>query len=153
MRNALRKAPVVAATETVFVATQEVFREEPALTTPPFNRLLEWLDNGVESHGEMYLEMRRRLVSYFDRRNRDTADDLADETLNRIARTLENDGAIATMSTESLEPEESIEIQEQRLACLERCLEELGPHALHGAWRRTVAPPPSPLPATQLTMR
>jgi DNA-directed RNA polymerase specialized sigma24 family protein len=150
----------------VFVATQDVFREEPALTTPAFNRLLERLDNGVDSHGETYLEMRRRLVSYFDRRNRQTADDLADETLNRIARTLDKDGAIATTpparycytvarfvllenfrrehkqlslddkswsgnvartSTESLEPEESIEIQEQRLACLERCLEELNP--------------------------
>jgi RNA polymerase sigma factor (sigma-70 family) len=40
--------------------------------------------------------MRRRLVSYFDRRNRLSADELADETLNRIAWTLEKDGRIAT---------------------------------------------------------
>ena len=40
--------------------------------------------------------MRRRLTSYFDRRDRPFADDLADETLNRIGRTLEHDGAIAT---------------------------------------------------------
>jgi DNA-directed RNA polymerase specialized sigma24 family protein len=58
--------------------------------------LLAWLDDGTESHGERYLEMRRRLVSYFDRRNRPAADELADETLNRVARTLEHDGAIAT---------------------------------------------------------
>jgi DNA-directed RNA polymerase specialized sigma24 family protein len=38
--------------------------------------------------------MRRRLVSYFDRRNRLSADELADETLNRIARTLEQSGII-----------------------------------------------------------
>jgi DNA-directed RNA polymerase specialized sigma24 family protein len=58
--------------------------------------LLEWLDDGVDSHGDRYLEMRRRLVSYFDRRNRPNADELADETLNRISRTLEQTGAIAT---------------------------------------------------------
>ena len=58
--------------------------------------MLEWLDDGVESDGETYLEMRRRLVQYFDRRNRLSADDLADEALNRIARTLEKDGSIAT---------------------------------------------------------
>jgi hypothetical protein len=79
----------------VYVVAQDVFREEPALTEVAFGRLLEWLDNGVDSDGATYLEMRRRLVSYFDRRNRRTADDLADETLNRIRRTLEKDGAIA----------------------------------------------------------
>jgi hypothetical protein len=57
--------------------------------------LLEWLDDGVGSEGERYLEMRRRLVSYFDRRNRPSADDLAGETLSRIGRTLEKDGAIS----------------------------------------------------------
>ena len=40
--------------------------------------------------------MRRRLVSHLDRRNRPFADELADETFNRIGRTLETDGAIAT---------------------------------------------------------
>jgi DNA-directed RNA polymerase specialized sigma24 family protein len=79
----------------VHVATQEVFREAPTLTKLAFNRLLEWLDDGVDSHGQTYLEMRRRLVSYFDRRNRPSADELADETLNRIGRTLEKTGAIA----------------------------------------------------------
>ena len=57
--------------------------------------LLAWLDDGVESHGERYLEVRRRVVEYFDRRNRSSAEDLADETLNRIGRTLETDGSIA----------------------------------------------------------
>jgi DNA-directed RNA polymerase specialized sigma24 family protein len=71
-------------------------REERGLTQVAFNRLLEWLDDGVGSHGEAYLEMRQRLVSYFDRRDRLSADELADETLNRIGRTLEKDGAIAT---------------------------------------------------------
>jgi DNA-directed RNA polymerase specialized sigma24 family protein len=74
---------------------RHVFREEPVLTQIAFRRLLEWLDDGVDSHGERYLEMRHRLVAYFDRRNRPAADDLTDETFNRIARTLEQTGAIA----------------------------------------------------------
>jgi DNA-directed RNA polymerase specialized sigma24 family protein len=56
--------------------------------------LLEWLDDGSDSQGEAYLEMRQRLVSYFDRRNRPSPDELADETLNRVARTLEESRTI-----------------------------------------------------------
>jgi DNA-directed RNA polymerase specialized sigma24 family protein len=132
-----------------------------------FDRLLEWLDDGVDSHGDTYLEMRRQLVSYFEQRNRPMADDLADETLNRIAKTLEKDGAIRTrpparycytvakfvlledvrrghahlhllhirmkssqasqIGATMREPEETREIQEQRLECLERCLQQLTP--------------------------
>lgn len=151
--------------------SQNVRHEDPALTTPAFARLLEWLDDGVDSDGERYLEMRRRLAAYFGRRTRPRAEDLADETLDRIARTLQKDGAIAitppakycytvarfvlledvrrehkhrcldetswsrhlvTTSARSIEPEESVEIQEQRLECLERRLQELSPeqHAL-----------------------
>jgi DNA-directed RNA polymerase specialized sigma24 family protein len=77
------------------VLTQEAFREEPIFTKLAFNLLLEWLDEGLDSHGERYLEMRRRLVAYFDRRNRANGDELADETLNRIGRTLEQSGEIA----------------------------------------------------------
>jgi DNA-directed RNA polymerase specialized sigma24 family protein len=80
----------------VDVLTERAFREAPELSQYVFDRLLEWLDDGTESHGERYLEMRRRLVSYFDRRNRPAADELADETLNRVARTLEQGGVIAT---------------------------------------------------------
>jgi len=80
----------------LYVLTQEVLREEPTITQIAFSRLLAWLDDGVPSDGERYLEMRRRLVTYFDRRNRPAAEELADETLNRIAKTLEQTGAIAT---------------------------------------------------------
>ena len=75
---------------------QEAPRKEFILTSLVFDRLLQWLDDGVDSRGERYLEMRRRLVSYFDRRQRRAADDLADETLSRIARTLQEDGVIET---------------------------------------------------------
>ena len=63
-------------------------------SSTPFSRLLQWLDDGVESNGERYLEIRRRLVDYFDRRNRPTAELLADETLDRVSRTLEDSGRI-----------------------------------------------------------
>jgi DNA-directed RNA polymerase specialized sigma24 family protein len=75
--------------------SSDALADEQGLTHLAFTRLLEWLDDGVESHGRSYLEMRRRLTSYFDRRGRRSADDLADETLNRIGKTLEHDGAIA----------------------------------------------------------
>jgi DNA-directed RNA polymerase specialized sigma24 family protein len=42
--------------------------------------------------------MRRRLARYFDRRNCPSPDDLADETLNRVARKLEEKGEIVGAS-------------------------------------------------------
>jgi DNA-directed RNA polymerase specialized sigma24 family protein len=77
------------------VAPPESARQDQGLTTVNFGRLLEWLDDGVDSRGESYLEMRQRLVWYFDRRDRPNPEELADETLNRIARTLEESGTIA----------------------------------------------------------
>jgi DNA-directed RNA polymerase specialized sigma24 family protein len=107
--------------------------------------------------------MRRRLVAYFDRRNRPNADDLADETLSRIGRTLEQDGHIDTTpparycyvvakfvlledfrrdkrhtrleavwqidrarATAVVEADQAV-AREQRLDCLDRCLDELRP--------------------------
>jgi DNA-directed RNA polymerase specialized sigma24 family protein len=145
------------------VLIPEVVREERVLTEIGFTRLLEWMDEGVDSHGETYLEMRRRLVSYFDRRNRPFADELADETLTRIGRTLEQDQTIAVtpparycyvvarfvlledirrgrryipveearaadgVAVHSGGVGEAGSIYEQRLACLDRCLDKLTP--------------------------
>jgi DNA-directed RNA polymerase specialized sigma24 family protein len=131
-----------------------------------FKRLLEWLDDGVDSQGERYLEMRLRLVAYFDRRNAPAAEDLADETFNRISRTLEQEGAIATRpparycyviarfvllenfrrerkyvhldewrttgagratTLKLVESGEVVVAREQRLDCLDRCLDALKP--------------------------
>jgi DNA-directed RNA polymerase specialized sigma24 family protein len=148
----------------LYVLTEEVLREEPAITQLAFTRLLAWLDDGVQSNGERYLEMRRRLVSYFDRRNRPAAEELADETLNRIGRTLEQTGAIATKpparycyvvakfvlledvrrerrhvpldetwhadvnrKAVGVGSDSGIKLREQRLDCLDRCLQELKP--------------------------
>lgn len=64
------------------------------LAPEAFQRLLEWLDRGQESAGHRYLEMRDRLVAYFDRKNCVAPDELADETLDRVARRLAEEGAI-----------------------------------------------------------
>jgi DNA-directed RNA polymerase specialized sigma24 family protein len=59
-----------------------------APTEGAFRKLLDWLDQGAASDGESYLEIHRRLVRYFDRRGCVVPHDLADETLNRVARRL-----------------------------------------------------------------
>lgn len=57
-----------------------------------FRRLLAWLDQGVNTNGQSYLAIRERLLGYFDRKNCLHADELADETLNRVARRLDEEG-------------------------------------------------------------
>lgn len=76
------------------------------ITSSAFSRLLNWLSEGKSSEkdsnknfgndveGHNYLQMRERLVSYFDRKNCLMPDELADETLNRVARRLEEAGEI-----------------------------------------------------------
>lgn len=73
----------------VLTQEQAIDPQDPDVSVSAFARLLEWLDAGAESHGERYLQMRRRLVVYFERRNRPAPDMLADETFDRIARTLD----------------------------------------------------------------
>jgi RNA polymerase sigma factor (sigma-70 family) len=67
-------------------------------TPESFSGFLAWLDDGTETDGESYLRMRGRLVAYFDRRNCTNPDELADETLNRAARRLAEEGRIETES-------------------------------------------------------
>ena len=67
-------------------------KKDWAQTASAFHRFLTWLDEGVDSHGEKYLEMRRRLVSYFSRKRCLSPDELADETLTRVARRLKEEG-------------------------------------------------------------
>jgi len=67
-------------------------------TQDAFRQFLDWLDEGSGSGGEKYLELRRRLVLYFDRRNCLTPDELADETLNRVAQKFQEQGEITNLS-------------------------------------------------------
>lgn len=69
-------------------------KKDWVLTPDAFDQLLQWLDQGTNSSGESYLEMRRRLVAYFNRKHCPAPDELADETLNRVARRLKEEGTI-----------------------------------------------------------
>jgi DNA-directed RNA polymerase specialized sigma24 family protein len=71
------------------------------LTHASFHRLLNWLNGENEdsdSGGEKYEEMREKLISYFDRRNCKSPEDLADETLNRVALKLDEKGSITKVT-------------------------------------------------------
>ncbi len=67
-------------------------------TSVDFNAFIEWLDGGVASHGGAYVEMHARLVSYFARKGCAAPDTLADETLTRVARRLQEAGQIKDVS-------------------------------------------------------
>jgi hypothetical protein len=71
------------------------FEKDRLTDRSDFSKFLNWLDLGTDSNGEKYLEIRRRLVQYFDRKNCTSPDELADETLNRVARRLAEEGGIS----------------------------------------------------------
>jgi DNA-directed RNA polymerase specialized sigma24 family protein len=79
--------------------TERESKKNWELTEGAFHHLLDWLDEGSDSEGEKYLEMRRRLVSFFDRKNCLAQEHLADETLNRVARRLKEEGAITNTTS------------------------------------------------------
>lgn len=59
-----------------------------------FARFLTWLADGRSADGQEYLNLRSRLVAYFERKGCLSADDLADETLERVNRRLDEAGQI-----------------------------------------------------------
>ncbi len=127
------------------------------LSKTAFSQFLNWLDGGADSCGQRYLEVRRRLVFYFDRKNCLSPEDLADETLNRVARRLEEERSIACDSPahycyivsrfvflESFrrrhqekaaddripamaDSHEENQDRERRSECLEQCMQKLDP--------------------------
>jgi DNA-directed RNA polymerase specialized sigma24 family protein len=105
-----------------------------ALTPEAFQRLLAWLDEGADTGGRKYVEMRRRLVAYFDRKDCAAPDELADETLNRVARRLEEEGVI-----ESETPARYCYIV-ARFVFMESLREAKKDHALLDAARRQSSP-------------
>jgi DNA-directed RNA polymerase specialized sigma24 family protein len=77
-----------------FAAKGVMQKKDWELTQSAFHRLLNWFDEGTDSGGQKYLEMRYRLTRYFDRKNCISPEELADETLNRVARRLMEEGSI-----------------------------------------------------------
>ncbi|MGH9846568.1 MAG: RNA polymerase sigma factor [Blastocatellia bacterium] len=59
-----------------------------ALTDVAFARLLEWLDPTQEHAGQRYERLRQKLRLFFEHRGCLPADDLTDQTLDRVAKKL-----------------------------------------------------------------
>lgn len=117
------------------------------LSQESFDALLGWLDSDRERAGIKYEEIRKRLIKIFTGRGCVDAEDLADETINRVSSKLneiEKDfkgdrsryfyGVANKVLMESLrrrtpqppltEPEDSDRI-ELEFRCLEHCIEQL----------------------------
>ncbi|MFN2532919.1 MAG: RNA polymerase sigma factor [Pyrinomonadaceae bacterium] len=119
------------------------------LTQESFTALLAWLHSDVETAAGIYEEIRRRLIRIFISRGCAEAEDLADETMNRVAKRLSNleygvdDDRVryfygvanklyleylrrkpaAVLAPAPLDDEET----EHRLSCLEYCMDQLAP--------------------------
>jgi hypothetical protein len=60
-------------------------KKDWVLDQPDFDRLLEWLDDDREIAGEKYEIIRRNLIKIFNCRASPNPEELADETINRVA--------------------------------------------------------------------
>lgn len=121
-------------------------RKTHILSQEDFDRLLAWLDQDRERAGLAYEEIRRRLTTIFAARGCSAPEDLADETLDRVARRVADIaetysgekakyffGVATNVHHEYLkrpappEPEliDEPDDKERIHACLERCLERL----------------------------
>ncbi len=123
-------------------------------STPPtqesFDKLLRWLGSSGEEAGRAYETIRRRLIALFACRGCANAEDLADETINRVTAKIQQQGfvyegepvryfyGVAKMvHLESLRrrpvPPEPVRDDpsdvERQHQCLESCIAELTPRA------------------------
>src|SRR5262249_23704892 len=63
--------------------------KERELTPEAFKKLLAILDPDPETAGGKYEQLRRKLIKFFEWRGSFISDELADETLNRLARKID----------------------------------------------------------------
>ena len=116
-----------------------------------FDRLLDWLDADREQAGLIYEKIRWRLVAILASRGCLTPEEVADETIDRVARrvieirdTYEGDKAIYFLGVMNnvhheylrrpslprlVELEENVEMKERMHFCLDQCLERLAPYS------------------------
>lgn len=120
------------------------------LTQEGFDALLGWLDRDRERAAKRYEEIRRRLVRFFTGRRCAAAEDLTDETMNRVARKVQEGLAYVgdaapyfyavahNVYLEHIKPKphvppppppRDVEEVEREHACLESCLERLQPRS------------------------
>jgi len=69
------------------------------LTPEAFTKLLACLDTDTDRAGERYETIRRTLVKFFNWRGAAFAEELADETLNRVTRKLDEGDEIRDVAT------------------------------------------------------
>src|SRR5438132_1432625 len=120
------------------------------VTREKFASFLEWLNPDRDRAGEEYERLRFRLCTFFSQRRCSFADELADETINRVIlkvseEKIENKiaycyGVAKNVFRESLRKERThVDIDDVTIAakdpeepsfsdeCLEKCLEKLSP--------------------------
>lgn len=120
------------------------------LSQSSFDRLLALLDSDRNRAGQKYESLRTRLVKFFEWRACKFADNLADETLDRVARKIDTGaqiddylhytfGVARLLYLESLKKQtkekaaiinfpvsdNGFDEEDSQLSCLERCLREL----------------------------
>ena len=126
-------------------------RQLKTLQKTDFDRLLLWLDPNPEHAGELYERIRWRLIAILASRGCRIPEELADETIDRVARRVADIQATYVgdkslyflgvmnnvhheylkrprLSAPALPPADSI-AKEQTYACLDKCVEKLTPHA------------------------
>lgn len=116
-------------------------------TQSAFDSLLAWLDPDRDEAGRVYEQIRTRLIKFFECRGRHDAEELTDETLDRVAekvRKIANDyvgekalyfyGVARNVLREALRKpppvdlpvlDENSEDAEAEQECLDRCMLEL----------------------------
>jgi len=131
-------------------------KKDWALTQAAFDKLLARLSSEQEEAGVRYLELRLRIVKFFEWKNSPSPEDHADEVINRVARRIDEGEDVRNVFSYALEvarflmlevwhqpvveqepeegfaeqsaapaPETEADLREQRLGCLERCMESL----------------------------
>lgn len=75
---------------------EKMSKEKPQLQDREFELLLAWLDPGLEHSARAYLNFHKRLTAVFSYQGCDAPEELADETLNRVARQLADGKEIGT---------------------------------------------------------
>jgi DNA-directed RNA polymerase specialized sigma24 family protein len=119
------------------------------ITQSAFERFLVWLDPDRDQAGVKYEEIRRRLIKIFVCRGCATGEDLADETINRVIRRMQDladsytgDPALyfygvarnvhleyvkKNPAPPALPPPDPPDRKELEYGCLERCMAKLTP--------------------------
>ena len=124
-------------------------RADTELTQEAFEQLLRWLNTDRDEAGRRYEEIRFQLIKIFISRGCLISEELADETINRVARRIQDitktyDGdpalyfyGVARMIyleymrrkplLQALAPPTVSEEHERRCECLDQCIERLTP--------------------------